>query len=100
MTTASLFDLTGKRAVVTGTSAGIGTRLARTLVLAGAAPLPVVAAVSIGNITHATGGKIFSHNNNGNLLIVIGTRRSRLDSNITGATYNGVRLAAVPKFGP
>ena len=36
MTSASLFDLTGKNAVVTGTSAGIGTRLARTLVLAGA----------------------------------------------------------------
>jgi NAD(P)-dependent dehydrogenase (short-subunit alcohol dehydrogenase family) len=36
MTPASLFDLTGKKAVVTGTSAGIGTRLARTLVLAGA----------------------------------------------------------------
>ena len=31
-----LFDLDGKTAVVTGTSAGIGTRLARTLVLAGA----------------------------------------------------------------
>jgi NAD(P)-dependent dehydrogenase (short-subunit alcohol dehydrogenase family) len=36
MTSAPLFDLTGKNAVVTGTSAGIGTRLARTLVLAGA----------------------------------------------------------------
>jgi NAD(P)-dependent dehydrogenase (short-subunit alcohol dehydrogenase family) len=42
MTPASLFDLTGKHAVVTGTSAGIGTRLARTLVLAGA----TVAAIS------------------------------------------------------
>jgi NAD(P)-dependent dehydrogenase (short-subunit alcohol dehydrogenase family) len=31
-----LFDLTGKTAIVTGTSAGIGNRLARTLVLAGA----------------------------------------------------------------
>lgn len=31
-----LFSLEGKNAVVTGTSAGIGTRLARTLVLAGA----------------------------------------------------------------
>jgi NAD(P)-dependent dehydrogenase (short-subunit alcohol dehydrogenase family) len=31
-----LFDLAGKHAVVTGTSAGIGMRLARTLVLAGA----------------------------------------------------------------
>jgi NAD(P)-dependent dehydrogenase (short-subunit alcohol dehydrogenase family) len=31
-----IFDLTGKTAVVTGTSAGIGNRLARTLVLAGA----------------------------------------------------------------
>ena len=31
-----IFDLEGKTAVVTGTSAGIGTRLARTLVLAGA----------------------------------------------------------------
>jgi NAD(P)-dependent dehydrogenase (short-subunit alcohol dehydrogenase family) len=31
-----LFDLTGKSAIVTGTSAGIGKRLARTLVLAGA----------------------------------------------------------------
>jgi NAD(P)-dependent dehydrogenase (short-subunit alcohol dehydrogenase family) len=30
------FDLTGKHAIVTGTSAGIGHRLARTLVLAGA----------------------------------------------------------------
>src|SRR5262245_26235217 len=32
----SLFDLTGKNAIVTGTSAGIGNRLARTLILAGA----------------------------------------------------------------
>jgi NAD(P)-dependent dehydrogenase (short-subunit alcohol dehydrogenase family) len=31
-----IFDLTGKTAIVTGTSAGIGQRLARTLVLAGA----------------------------------------------------------------
>jgi NAD(P)-dependent dehydrogenase (short-subunit alcohol dehydrogenase family) len=31
-----IFDLTGKTAVVTGTSAGIGARLARTLVVAGA----------------------------------------------------------------
>ena len=31
-----IFDLEGKTAVVTGTSAGIGTRLARTLVMAGA----------------------------------------------------------------
>jgi NAD(P)-dependent dehydrogenase (short-subunit alcohol dehydrogenase family) len=31
-----IFDLTGKTAIVTGTSAGIGNRLARTLVLAGA----------------------------------------------------------------
>jgi NAD(P)-dependent dehydrogenase (short-subunit alcohol dehydrogenase family) len=31
-----LFDLTGKTAVVTGASAGIGHRLARTLVMAGA----------------------------------------------------------------
>jgi NAD(P)-dependent dehydrogenase (short-subunit alcohol dehydrogenase family) len=31
-----LFDLSGRNAVVTGTSAGIGSRLARTLVLAGA----------------------------------------------------------------
>lgn len=36
MTPARLFDLTGKNAVVTGTSAGIGNRLARTLLLAGA----------------------------------------------------------------
>jgi NAD(P)-dependent dehydrogenase (short-subunit alcohol dehydrogenase family) len=33
---AEIFDLTGKNAIVTGTSAGIGNRLARTLVLAGA----------------------------------------------------------------
>jgi NAD(P)-dependent dehydrogenase (short-subunit alcohol dehydrogenase family) len=32
----SIFDLTGKNAVITGASAGIGNRLARTLVLAGA----------------------------------------------------------------
>jgi NAD(P)-dependent dehydrogenase (short-subunit alcohol dehydrogenase family) len=32
----SIFDLTGKTAVITGASAGIGNRLARTLVLAGA----------------------------------------------------------------
>ena len=32
----TIFDLHGKRAVVTGTSAGIGSRLARTLVVAGA----------------------------------------------------------------
>ena len=36
MTSASIFDLTGKHAIVTGTSAGIGNRLARTLILAGA----------------------------------------------------------------
>jgi len=36
MTPAQLFDLTGRNAIVTGTSAGIGNRLARTLVLAGA----------------------------------------------------------------
>jgi len=36
MTSAEIFDLAGKNAIVTGTSAGIGTRLARTLVLAGA----------------------------------------------------------------
>jgi NAD(P)-dependent dehydrogenase (short-subunit alcohol dehydrogenase family) len=36
MTSSQLFDLAGKNAVVTGTSAGIGNRLARTLVLAGA----------------------------------------------------------------
>ena len=35
-TTTDLFDLHGRTAVVTGTSAGLGTRLARTLVLAGA----------------------------------------------------------------
>jgi NAD(P)-dependent dehydrogenase (short-subunit alcohol dehydrogenase family) len=35
-TTADLFDLHGRTAVVTGTSAGIGRRLATTLVLAGA----------------------------------------------------------------
>ena len=34
--TEGIFDLTGKNAIVTGTSAGIGNRLARTLVLAGA----------------------------------------------------------------
>ena len=36
MADARIFDLTGKHAIVTGTSAGIGNRLARTLVLAGA----------------------------------------------------------------
>ena len=36
MSNASIFDLTGKNAIVTGTSAGIGNRLARTLILAGA----------------------------------------------------------------
>jgi NAD(P)-dependent dehydrogenase (short-subunit alcohol dehydrogenase family) len=36
MAGAQIFDLTGKTAIVTGTSAGIGNRLARTLVLAGA----------------------------------------------------------------
>jgi NAD(P)-dependent dehydrogenase (short-subunit alcohol dehydrogenase family) len=35
-TSAQIFDLDGKHALVTGTSAGIGNRLARTLVLAGA----------------------------------------------------------------
>ena len=35
-TIADLFDLQGRTAVVTGASAGLGTRLARTLVLAGA----------------------------------------------------------------
>jgi NAD(P)-dependent dehydrogenase (short-subunit alcohol dehydrogenase family) len=32
----AIFDLTGKKAIITGASAGIGNRLARTLVLAGA----------------------------------------------------------------
>jgi len=36
MASAEIFDLTGKHAIVTGTSAGIGNRLARTLILAGA----------------------------------------------------------------
>jgi NAD(P)-dependent dehydrogenase (short-subunit alcohol dehydrogenase family) len=36
MTNQRIFDLEGKTAIVTGTSAGIGTRLARTLILAGA----------------------------------------------------------------
>lgn len=36
MAVTDIFDLTGKNAIVTGTSAGIGNRLARTLVLAGA----------------------------------------------------------------
>jgi NAD(P)-dependent dehydrogenase (short-subunit alcohol dehydrogenase family) len=35
-TSAQIFDLEGKNALVTGTSAGIGNRLARTLILAGA----------------------------------------------------------------
>jgi len=35
-TDGGIFDLTGKNAIVTGTSAGIGNRLARTLILAGA----------------------------------------------------------------
>ena len=35
-TSGQIFDLTGKNAIVTGTSAGIGNRLARTLILAGA----------------------------------------------------------------
>jgi NAD(P)-dependent dehydrogenase (short-subunit alcohol dehydrogenase family) len=35
-TSAQIFDLEGKHALVTGTSAGIGNRLARTLILAGA----------------------------------------------------------------
>ena len=36
MASTKIFDLEGKNAIVTGTSAGIGNRLARTLVLAGA----------------------------------------------------------------
>jgi NAD(P)-dependent dehydrogenase (short-subunit alcohol dehydrogenase family) len=36
MPSSQIFDLSGKNAIVTGTSAGIGNRLARTLVLAGA----------------------------------------------------------------
>jgi len=36
MTDGGIFDLSGRTAIVTGTSAGIGNRLARTLVLAGA----------------------------------------------------------------
>ena len=36
MSISELFDLAGKTAVVTGASAGLGTRLARTLVMAGA----------------------------------------------------------------
>jgi len=36
MSSHDIFDLEGKTAIVTGTSAGIGSRLARTLVLAGA----------------------------------------------------------------
>ena len=36
MTSAQIFDLEGKHALVTGTSAGIGNRLARTLILGGA----------------------------------------------------------------
>ena len=54
------------------------------------------AAVSIGNVTNVTGGGTFTHNNNGNLLILIGMRRSTLSYNVTSATYNGISLAAVP----
>ena len=36
-----LFDMTGKTAIVTGTSAGIGNRIARTLVLAGASVIGI-----------------------------------------------------------
>ena len=66
------------------------------LVLAIIFASPVTAAVSIGNITNATGGGIFTHNNNGNLLILIGMRRASLSYNVTGASYNGVPLSAVP----
>lgn len=41
-----LFDLTGKTAVVTGASAGIGNRLARTLVVAGARVMAVARRVT------------------------------------------------------
>jgi hypothetical protein len=54
------------------------------------------AAVSIGNVTNVTGGGTFTHNNNGNLLILIGMRRSTLSYNVTSATYNGKLLSAVP----
>ena len=70
------------------------TILALTFVLASA--IPALAAVTIGNVTNAIGGGIFTHNNNGNLLLVIGTRRSDLSYNITSASYNGVPLIAVP----
>ena len=70
------------------------TILALTFVLASA--VPALAAVTIGNVTNAIGGGIFTHNNNGNLLLVIGTRRSDLSYNITSASYNGVPLIAVP----
>ncbi len=36
-----IFDLSGKTAVVTGASAGIGNRLAQTLILAGATVVAV-----------------------------------------------------------
>jgi NAD(P)-dependent dehydrogenase (short-subunit alcohol dehydrogenase family) len=46
MTNADLFDLSGKHAIVTGTSAGIGSRLARTLVLAGARVIAIARRVT------------------------------------------------------
>ena len=61
-----------------------------------ALPPALLAAVTIGNVTNSTGQGIFTHNNNGNLLILIGTRRSRLSYNIGSASYNGVSLVAVP----
>jgi hypothetical protein len=57
---------------------------------------PALGAVTIGNVTNKTAGGIFTHTNNGNLLILIGMRRSTLSYNVTSASYNGVPLSAVP----
>jgi|GEM_PF-4437665 len=61
---------------------------------------PAHAALSVGNVTTlTTGGSSFTHNNNGNLLILIGMRATHPAGNVTSATYGGIALTAIPACG-
>jgi NAD(P)-dependent dehydrogenase (short-subunit alcohol dehydrogenase family) len=62
MTDGGIFDLTGKNAIVTGTSAGIGNRLARTLVLAGARVAAIARRTTVLDDEASSTDRLFSIN--------------------------------------
>ena len=61
-TSAQIFDLEGKHAIVTGTSAGIGKRLARTLILAGARVAAVARRTTVLDDEATSTGRLLSIN--------------------------------------